>query len=409
MKYFIYFFILLSFKLFSDITSTTGNIQFDVNSDSQSEMILDSTGLGIGTSSPSANLHVQGNAIISGSLYIGQSSGNSTLEVTGSLGYSVESVSSNVTLSGNSVVLVNTNNSGNITINLPPASSVTGRRYTIKKINSGNVVNVISTLDGGIDNKSGYALSSGNIFPFIELISNGSQWYILKNSSEGTSAGTTGSGNLLAYWKLDETTGTSASNSSSSNNTGTLINGFTFSGNSASGNIGTALDFDGANDYVDAGVLTGLENATQGTITAWLYRASSSDIVSVGDPASLLYRFGISWYGLDGRYYLVCANGQNSHGFVTYTGTGWHHFAMVYDGSQTGNANRMLGYIDGVLQSLSFTNTIPANLPSSGDQGSCYLGRDINDQYSKGRIDDVRIYNRALSASEIQTLYQLGQ
>jgi len=61
MKYIIYGFFLLSAACFCEILSTNGKIQFDAQADEQPKITLNSTGLGIGTSS-STNLHVIGNA-----------------------------------------------------------------------------------------------------------------------------------------------------------------------------------------------------------------------------------------------------------------------------------------------------------------------------------------------------------
>jgi len=140
-------------------------------------MTLSSEGLGICTATPSANLHVSGNTIVSDKLRIGSVSGaNSTLHITGTMGYSVQAVSDNVTLSGNSYILANTS-TGNITITLPSASSVAGRQYTIKKITASNNI----ALSGNIDSSLTHVLSSGNT-DSMKLISNGSQWWILSKS-----------------------------------------------------------------------------------------------------------------------------------------------------------------------------------------------------------------------------------
>jgi hypothetical protein len=116
----------------ADVQSPNGTINFDVQSDGQTEMNLNTTGLGIGAT-PAANLHVGGNAIVSQQLFVGGSSGSSNLNITGTLGYSVQTVSSNTTLAEYSIVLVDTSSS-NITLTLPSASSTTGRTYKIKRI-----------------------------------------------------------------------------------------------------------------------------------------------------------------------------------------------------------------------------------------------------------------------------------
>lgn len=173
------FFVVSTVQLSAAIKSTSGNIHFnsDYQNNNNNEMTLSSEGFGIGTTTPTANLHVSGNTIVSNNLSIGSSSSaTSTLFITGTLGYSVQMVSDNVTLSGNSYVLANTS-TGNITITLPSASSVAGRQYTIKKITASNNV----TLSGNIDSSLTQIMYSGNT-DSMNIISNDSQWWILSKS-----------------------------------------------------------------------------------------------------------------------------------------------------------------------------------------------------------------------------------
>ena len=142
-------------------------------------MTLNGTGLAIGTNATasSRNLLVEGNAIISDSLSVGASTaGNSTLTVNGAVGFGTQSVSDNVTLNESSYVFADTT-SGKITVTLPAAASVPGRIYNVTKTASPYAL----TLDGGgtnIDASPSYTFSSGNTGS-IEVVSNGSQWWLL--------------------------------------------------------------------------------------------------------------------------------------------------------------------------------------------------------------------------------------
>src|SRR5207247_1258608 len=85
-----------------------------------------------------------------------------------------------------------------------------------------------------------------------------------------------------------------------------------------------------------------------------------------------------------------------------------NYYAMVFDGTQSGDSNRLKGYVDGVQQSLSFgVGAIPATL---GNGGNFNIGRDPYltsfgpGYYSLGSIADVQVYNRALSGSEISQI-----
>lgn len=146
--------------------------------DNQAEMTLNNTGLGIGIT-PSANLHVNGNAIVTGQVFIGGSSGSSNLNINGSMGYGFQTVSFNATLEESSTVLADSS-SDNITLTLPYAGNVTGRIYAIKKT---QVSNTVEIRGGGnaIDDNHHAILSAGNM-DSISVVSDGIQWYTLERS-----------------------------------------------------------------------------------------------------------------------------------------------------------------------------------------------------------------------------------
>lgn len=185
-RIFIILLVLTSSLLMADVKSTTGQIKFDTQMDNQAEMTLNETGLGIGVT-PSTNLHVHGNAIVSEQVFIGGSSGSSNLNVNGTFGFGIQTVSSNVTLGDYSVVLVNSS-SDNIKLTLPYAGNVTNRIYSIKKTSISNSV-CIHGNGNKIDDSPFYLLTSGNISS-IEVASDGSQWFIM-SSTTGTTNGWT--------------------------------------------------------------------------------------------------------------------------------------------------------------------------------------------------------------------------
>lgn len=189
----LFHFLLLSLTLFSinsssaAIRSNTGTLQFDSNSDGDYEVQLSANGLAIGLNlTASANLEVQGNALISNNLDIGGTGGNSMLNIHGTLGYGIETTSSNVNISANSYVLADSS-SGNITLTLPYAGNMLGRVYTIKKTSSLNEVHIKAN-KSFIDYSESLLMSSSSSFPSIKLISSGTtRWSILESNSTTTS------------------------------------------------------------------------------------------------------------------------------------------------------------------------------------------------------------------------------
>jgi hypothetical protein len=212
---------------------------------------------------------------------------------------------------------------------------------------------------------------------------------------------------LKGYWSFNgrDVSGTTAFDRSGAGNNGTLTNGPTV----ALGKIGQALSFDGSNDYVSAGDVNAVDGASTVTLSGWFKRGASNAYLTVGKATGNVRGFNINFYN-DGRVYVNVGDGSgiNTYGFFNSNDTDWHHVVFVFDGSLSGNANRAKAYLDGVQQSLTFFSTIPATTPSSSD--SFEIGRDVNlGTYSSGSIDEVRLYSRAFTQTEVTNLYNLGR
>ena len=173
----------------ADVRSTNGTINFDSNFDGVYEAVLNNSGFGISTTTPSAILHVVGNEIVSGAMVVGgtNNASGSNLHINGSYGCSVEIVTGSTTLSGNSVVLADTS-AANFILTLPHAGNVLGRLYSIKKISVNNIVQ-ISAGNNFLDGYCYYSLSSGNLGS-IKVISNGSKWNVIEKYSGADEAWT---------------------------------------------------------------------------------------------------------------------------------------------------------------------------------------------------------------------------
>lgn len=106
----------------------------------------------------------------------------------------------------------------------------------------------------------------------------------------------------------------------------------------------------------------------------------------------------------------LMGNGSNAYGYTTgnplTTGV-WHHVVSVFDGTQTGNAARLKVYVDNVQQTLTYNLTIPATVGAATNYHQ--IGLYGGTYYYKGLLDDMRLYNRALTAAEILQLYNLGK
>jgi len=206
----------------------------------------------------------------------------------------------------------------------------------------------------------------------------------------------TSSSGPVAYWKLDETSGGLSSDSSGNGITGTWENSPTFSATVPS-NIPLTdpgcLSFNGTNQYVTMGNPTVLPSGRAArTICGWGKSNSTASgyrwIASYGTNSTGEAMFiGMNGTTLDAGAYISDLTVPN------FWDSNWHFIVLTYDGT-TANL-----YADGVLKASSAEtwNLVPAN---------CYIGRQVNGaEYWNGLVDDVRIYNYALSASQVSALY----
>lgn len=219
---------------------------------------------------------------------------------------------------------------------------------------------------------------------------------------------------IIGYWHFDEGTATSTYDASGQGNAGTAVNSPTWASGSSC-KAGGCLSFAGASSqYVtigdpSAGVLD-FGSAGDFSIAGWFKRASgisgTETLVSKRDAAVATnagYEIGLR---STGNLYARIADGTTS---ILTTDDGaskadgsWHLFAVIFD--RDGNVTR---YIDGVAYGSadgeSSANTI--NNDIAFKIGSRTSGVSETDNPFTGPIDEVRIYNRALTAAEVLSMY----
>ncbi|PZQ49100.1 MAG: hypothetical protein DI551_00155 [Micavibrio aeruginosavorus] len=253
--------------------------------------------------------------------------------------------------------------------------------------------------------------NTGTNPPTIEICDQSLGWTPLSGvgtSSESGGGNASLTGTLVSYWQMDETGGTSASDSSGNNN-GTLVNAPAWT----TGYLGNALQFTSASSqYVSVERSASLE-PTAVTVVAWVKRtgspATSTTIVakSCSSGCSPNYSYALTLEKSGTSYYPTFGIGTAS-ATSTLSGTSsagdgqWVHVVGVYSPSATAPQQKI--YINGQLadsktltDAIAYSKTVNDKVfIGSGGTGGPYMS---------GMIDDVRIYNYAMSAADINDLY----
>lgn len=237
-----------------------------------------------------------------------------------------------------------------------------------------------------------------SIFALVMLLVNIFSMSITKVSADESQ------NDMLIWYKFDETSGTIANDSSGHGNNGTLVGGATWTTGKKDG----AVNLDGSSGYVKIpnSILNGLNNIT---ITAF---------VKMPETSGSRWIFGL---GTDNNKYIFVTPQTNNgkyRGAIT-TGTYrteqgvengsplpanvWKHVALVI----SGDTHTETLYADGVQVAQNTNITLkPSDVYDASKDVSGYIGKSFYsaDPMIKGQVDDFRIYNRALSADEIQTM-----
>jgi hypothetical protein len=196
---------------------------------------------------------------------------------------------------------------------------------------------------------------------------------------------------LVAAYGFNEGSGTVVNDASGNGNNG-AVNGATWT---SSGKYGNALNFNGSNALVTINNAASLQLTTGMTLEAWVYP-------TVTGPwwKDVIYKGNDNYY-LEGTSYSsgfpamggTLPNAPPLYGTAVLALNTWAHLAGTYDGAT------MRLYVNGVpVASRAQTGAIETSTNPLQIGGDSIYG-----QYFTGRIDEVRIYNRALSPAQIQS------
>jgi hypothetical protein len=388
--------------LFSgDVTSTSGIIHFDPQNDGVSDMVLNSTGLSIGSSSPNCQLKVCGNAMITGDLVIGaQNSAGSNLHINGSMSWTPQTLSDNSSLANISLALANSN-LGNLILSLPNSSSssnIHGQILQVKKISSSNKVIITGAM---IDHYSSIVLESTSTYPYpsIELLNNQGAYYI--TSISGNIDYGVSSDNLALWWPLDSISGGITHDVSHMGR-----HGYVMPNTNVTGQLGNSLYLNGIDNYVE--IISDAATNLTGyfSLSAWVKRANTGSMMLLSKKND---------WNLAGGYELELQNNYlrflggstdvwaDSNQSITWGNT-WQHLVFV---CETIGVKSYIKFYHNAVDISSGANTTDAVTASSI---AMHIGNRTvdNSKDFTGELDELRIFNTALSPSEVGQLYGLS-
>jgi prepilin-type N-terminal cleavage/methylation domain-containing protein len=240
--------------------------------------------------------------------------------------------------------------------------------------------------DGSTTVISGYKIEYDPAKSLVNAYSSDSLEEYLENSSTLTK-------NLLAWWKLDEASWNGTANevidSSGNNYHGVRV----ADANTASGYYGNAGSFDGTDGYVTVSTTKAVSGNNR-SVFMWVKHNNSDNIFNAsGGWNDRFFGTFIMLIDVNNVYYNLPLTGSADNN--------WHHVGFTFkDGV-------IKSYVDGVLIS-NMTTTGLANLTSytlSPWFGRLCSGSCLPALYYNGKLDDIRIYERALSSYEVTALY----
>ncbi len=170
----------------------------------------------------------------------------------------------------------------------------------------------------------------------------------------------------------------------------------------------SALQFDAVDDYVQMTSTTSLQPVSAFTVSAWVNTTSPGAVNSIINKYGVIgrnYRFYV--FANVATFEIIGNGGTDSVSSVTTIATStWTHVAAVFDGSVPGIYIYINGKLDASnLTGISTSVTASTRATCIGVQNGGTTACSTNSLRFAGNMDDVRAFNRALSAQEVRLLY----
>ena len=203
---------------------------------------------------------------------------------------------------------------------------------------------------------------------------------------------------LLGYWRLDETAGATAADSSPNGNNGAIEGGVTLG---AAGLLGTAFNLNGADGRVDTGLTAsalGIGGNASKTVTAWVNTETFNNggIFDLGNTANG-QQFSLRTQTADNSWRVQFYGGAYDFDFTYASKNTWVFFAITHnEGDNWNYAYADGGQVGSRQVALNTADNVPFRIGS------------YSTSFFDGSVDEVGLWDRALSPAEITQLYNSG-
>src|SRR3989441_468099 len=202
---------------------------------------------------------------------------------------------------------------------------------------------------------------------------------------------------LGLYYQFDEGAGSLANDSSGNGNAGSLLGGTT----RTAGKLGQALNFDGVSGNVTAAATTGLNLSPTLTLAAWINPSDVSAYRTLVAKGAFWQR-GYGMNLINGKLNFIKVGIGDVTSSVAISAGAWQHVAITWNAA----TSEVKFYLNGAL-AHTVINASVVNAPLDSD--NLLVGLWLNGgSYFAGAMDELRVYNRVLSAADLSALYNIS-